>query len=186
MFLNRFQGFLLVLCAVATANAQTATVPTPTTPPPVKMGLWETTLTSKIGGMTLPPDVVARLQAMGRPVPGAPHTTVTHGCLTPAEWQKDMERMNKPNNADCDFSNQEASSSKYSFDISCKTRGGTMNGHLEMLIDDSGHSHGSYHMSSDQTGPNGQTFSMDATIETHYLGADCGDVQPGSAQVIKQ
>lgn len=185
MFLNRLQGCLLVFCAVAAASAQTAAPPT--APPPVKMGLWETSVTSKMGGMQLPPDVVAKLQAMGRPVPGAPHTTVSHGCLTPAEWQQGMEKMNQPGSAECEYSNQQAGSGKYSFDVSCKTqRGMTLKGHLEMLIVDDEHSHGSYHMTSDGPGPGGQPFSMDATIETHYLAADCGDVQPGAARIISQ
>jgi Protein of unknown function (DUF3617) len=182
MILRRFSSCLIVFCAAAAASAQTAT------PPPVKMGLWETSVTSKMGGgMQLPPDVVARLQAMGRPVPGAPHTMVSQGCLTPAEWQKSMEHMNQPSNAECQYANQQSSGGKYSFDISCKTqRGQTMKGHFEMLIDDTEHSHGSYHMTSDQPGQNGQPFTVDATIETHYLGTDCGDVQPGSGKVIKQ
>lgn len=187
MFLNRFQGCLLVFCAVVSAGAQTATPPPVTMPPPVKMGLWETSVTSKMGGFQLPPDVVAKLEAMGKPVPGAPHTTVTHGCLTPDEWQKGLDQMNKPNNADCEYTNRQSGGGKYSFDVSCKLQSGaTMKGHFEMLIDDDEHSHGSYHMTSDQAGPNGQTFSADATIDTHYLGADCGDVKPGDAKVIKQ
>jgi hypothetical protein len=176
-----FSSCLIAFCAAAAATAQTAT------PLPVKMGLWETSVTSKMGGMQLPPDVVARLQAMGRPVPGAPHTIVSQGCLTPSEWQKEMEQMNKPNNSDCEFTNRQYGAGKYSFDVSCKTqRGATMAGHLEMLIDDREHSHGSYHMTSDQAGSNGQPFSMDATIETHFVSADCGDVQPGAAKIIKQ
>lgn len=151
------------------------------------MGLWETSITSQMGGIQLPPDVVAKLQAMGRPVPGAPRTTVTQGCLTPAEWQKDMDQMNKPDKSNCEFANRQASAGKYSFDISCKSeRGTTMTGHLEMQIADENHAHGSYHMTSEQAGPNGQKISMEATIDSHFLSSDCGDVQPGSAKIVKQ
>jgi hypothetical protein len=55
-----------------------------------------------------------------------------------------------------------------------------------MHVVDDEHGHGSGHMKSDQTGPNGQAFQVDSTMDTHYLGADCGDVKPGDAKVIKQ
>ena len=59
------------------------------TPPAVKMGLWQNTATNTMTGMQIPPEVAAKLQAMGRPVPGAaPTTTVTQSCLTPEKWQK--------------------------------------------------------------------------------------------------
>ncbi len=52
-------------------------------PPPVKMGLWQNTITNTMSGLQLPPDVLAKLQAAGRPVPGAaPRTIVTQSCMT--------------------------------------------------------------------------------------------------------
>lgn len=184
MFLNRFQGCLLLICAAGVAGAQTA--PTPATPPPVKMGLWETSVTSQISGFQLPPDVIAKLKQMGRPIPGGPHTTVMHGCLTPEEWQKDMEDLNKPRNSDCTITKREQTRTVYSYDVSCKTEeGATMTGHWEMKIIDDEHAHGSGHMASDEPGPNGQTFSASSTIDTHYLSANCGDVKPGAAKVVK-
>jgi len=185
MFLNRLQGCVLLFCAAGLASAQSAL--SPTAPPPVKMGLWETSVTSQMSGFQLPPDVVEKLKQMGREVPGAPHTTVTHGCLTPAEWQKDIEEMNKPHNSDCSVEKHEPGPKKFSFDISCKTQQGmTMNGHWEMEVVDDEHGHGSGEMKSDQAGPNGQPFAMSMTMDTRYLGADCGDVKPGDAKIIKQ
>jgi hypothetical protein len=58
---------LACLCSLAiafiAAQAQTA--------PPVKMGLWKTTSVMTTSGFQLPPDVAARMKAMGRS-PGQP------------------------------------------------------------------------------------------------------------------
>jgi Protein of unknown function (DUF3617) len=184
MFVKRLPCCLFLFCAVSAASAQTAIAPN--TPPPVKMGLWETTVTTQMTGFQLPPDVVAKLKAMGRDAPGEPHTVVTQGCLTPAEWQKDIEEMNKPHNSDCEVTKHGDDVRSLSFDISCKTHGGTIIGHWEMHVTNDEHGHGTGHMKSDEAGPNGQAFVMDSTMDTRYLGADCGDVKPGDAKVIKQ
>ena len=184
--LKVIQSCVLVFCAAGLASAQSAL--SSTTPPPVKMGLWETSVTSQITGLQLPPQVIEKLKQMGRPIPGsAPHTTVTQSCLTPAEWQKDMENMNKPKSSDCDAQKREDSPTKYTFDMSCKTeRGMTMQGHWEMDVLDSEHAHGSGHMASDQPGPNGQTFSVTMTLDSKYLDSDCGDVKPGEPKVMQE
>lgn len=185
MTLYRFSISLILLCAAPLGGAQTAAATA--TPPPIKMGLWETSVTSQMAGLQLPPDVIARLKAMGKPMPGEPHTGVTHGCMTPDEWQKSIEQMNEPKNADCTYANRQSGSGKYAFDLSCKSENGmTMNGHFEMLIDDTEHAHGSFQMKSDQAGPNGQAFSMHGTLKSKFLGADCGDVQPGTPKVIQE
>ena len=54
----------LVLCCLAGAAATAGDIPAN---PPVKMGLWESTIVSNIGGLAIPPDVAARLQAIGAP-----------------------------------------------------------------------------------------------------------------------
>jgi hypothetical protein len=149
------------------------------------MGLWENTFTSHLSGFQLPPDVVARLQAAGRPVPNlGAHTTVTQGCLTPEEWQKEMEHMNDPK-GNCEISNRTIDGGKWSFDVSCTSgRGMTMTGHFDFVVADDEHATGTAHMKSDTVGPNGQTITSDMTFASHRLGADCGDVKPGSAKVI--
>ncbi len=80
---------MAVLAGSATGLTQDAL-----TPPPVKMGLWQNTATNTMTGLQLPPEVVAKMQAMGRPVPGAaPRTIVTQSCLTPDKWQKSFTDM---------------------------------------------------------------------------------------------
>ncbi len=185
MLLKGLQGCVLLVCATGLVSAQTT--PSPATPPPVKMGLWETSVTSQIAGLQLPPEVIEKLKQMGRDVPGAPHTSVTQSCLTPAEWQKDMEEMNKPKSSDCEVQKHEESPTKYTVDMSCKTQQGmAMTGHWEMDVVDNEHVHGSGHMASDQPGPNGQTFSVTMTLDSKYLGSDCGDVKPGDPKMMKQ
>lgn len=174
---------LLALCTLAGVAARAQDLPAT---PPVKMGLWESTIASKIGGLTIPPDVAARLQAMGRPVPGAtPTTIVTQSCMTKEEWAKSIEKMNN-NEAKCTYTNRTFTAQKFSFDMSCTSeRGGVFSGHFEMLIDDDEHTHGTAHMKSEATGPNGQAMTIDTTLNSHYLAADCGDVKPGEARTIK-
>ena len=184
MFKRVLFGCTVVICAAGVAGAQTKI--DPNTPPPVKMGLWETHVTSQVKGIELPPDVIERLKQMGRPLPGEAHTTVTRGCLTPEEWRQELEEMNKPTNTDCTVTRNTDNVSSISFDVSCKTEEGTVTGHWEMHILDDEHAHGSGHMKSDQTGPNGQSFTADSTVDTRWISADCGDVRPGKAKVMEQ
>lgn len=181
MILNRIGACIVLSCAAVAACAQSSSNP------PVKTGLWETTVTSQMSGFQLPPDVVAKLKAMGRSVPGGAHTVVTQSCLTRDQWQKEMENLNHPANKDCVLTHRQVEPRKFSFDISCKSQqGATTTGHWEMQVIDDQHSHGSGHMKSDNAGQNGQNFAMDMTMDSHYLNSDCGEVQPGSAKVISQ
>ena len=173
----------LALCCLAAATAKAQDLPAT---PPVKMGLWQSNITSSIGGITIPPDVAARLEAMGRPVPGAtPQTVVTQSCMTKEEWAKSIEKWNNSSETKCTYTNRSFTSTKFSFDMSCASEhGGVFTGHFEMLVDDDEHTHGSAHMKG-EGGPNGQPMTIDTTLSSHYLAADCGDVKPGDAKVIK-
>jgi hypothetical protein len=103
-------------------------------PPAVKMGLWQNTATNTMTGIQLPPDVLAKLQAMGRPAPGGtPTTTVTQSCLTPEKWQKSFGNMQQ--NKDCQFTNVHQSASGMSGDMACTTQGGVSKGHIEATFE---------------------------------------------------
>jgi hypothetical protein len=172
----------LALCCHAGAVAKAQDMPAT---PPVKMGLWESTIVSNIGGITIPPDVAARLQAMGRQVPGGPHTVVTQSCMTKDEWAKAFEKMNSNSENKCTYTNRTITAQKISFDMSCASeRGGVFTGHFEMLIDDEEHSHGTAHMKG-EGGQRAQPMTIDTTMTSHYLSADCGEVKPGDAKILK-
>jgi hypothetical protein len=173
----------LALCCLPGAVARAQDIPAT---PPVKMGLWESTIVSNIGGITIPPDVAARLQAMGRQVPGGPHTVVTQSCMTKDEWAKAFEKMNNGNSeSKCTYTNRTITAQKISFDMSCTSeRGGVFSGHFEMLIDDDEHSHGTAHMKG-EGGQRAQPMTIDTTMTSHYLSADCGEVKPGDAKILK-
>jgi len=175
-------SLLLAFCCLAGAAVRAQDLPAT---PPVKMGLWESSITSNIGGITIPPEVAAKLQAMGRQVPGGPHTTVTQSCMTKEEWAKSIEKMNNSKETQCTYTNKSFTSSKFSFDMSCTSeRGSVFTGHFEMLVDDPEHTHGSAHMKG-EGGPNGQPMTIDTTLSSHYVSGDCGDVKPGDAKIVK-
>jgi len=176
------QMLALALCCLAGAAAKAQEMPAT---PPVKMGLWESTITNTIGGIQIPPDIAAKMQAMGRPVPGsAPQTIVTQSCMTKDEWAKGFEKMNS-NQSKCTYSNRTITSEKISFDMSCASeRGGVFTGNFEMLIVDDEHTHGTAHMKGEM-GAGGQPMTIDTTLSAHFLAADCGDIKPGEAKTIK-
>jgi hypothetical protein len=173
--------FALALCS---SVAMSAFAQTPS-PPPIKMGLWQSNVTTTMGGFQIPPDVAEKMRAMGRPVPGGPQTTAVQSCMTADEWGKTWEKMNSNGDQKCTSTNRTLEEHKLSFDESCVSpRGGTFTGHFEMQFDDDEHSHGSLHMKGEQ-GPSGQPITIDMTMNSHFVAADCGEVKPGEAKVLK-
>src|ERR1700729_2140393 len=98
----------LAMAMLASSVAMVAQAPAT---PPVKVGLWQSTNTVTMTGIQIPPEVAARMQAMGRQVPGGPHTTVTQSCLTAEKWQKTFSDMQQQRDQRCNLSNQQMSSS---------------------------------------------------------------------------
>jgi acyl-coenzyme A synthetase/AMP-(fatty) acid ligase len=154
------------------------------TAPPIKMGLWQTTTTSTMSGITLPPEVVARLQAAGRPVPGSqPHTTVTQSCATQEKWQKMFSDFQQ--NKDCQFSNVKQSSAAMSADIACKSMDGsrTSTGHLDVAFVSSDKMTGKVRMET-IVASQPKPINMDMSFDSAYQGSDCKGVSPDSAKVV--
>ena len=184
MLLRTLGGCLVVVCAVGVAGAQTAA--TRKTIPPVKMGLWETPVTSQLQGVHLPPMEVERLKEMSRPVPGEPQTTVTEACLTPDQWRKSLEGVSNPPNSDCTIKKHEVNERNFSYDISCKSENGpSVAGHWEMHVVNREHAHGAGKMTTGQAGPNGQIYTVTTTVDSHYVRASCGDVVPGHPKLVE-
>lgn len=168
---------MLLLAGSAVMTAQDAVVP-----PAVKMGLWQNTSTNTMTGIQIPPEVAARMQAMGRPVPGAaPRTTVTQSCLTPEKWQKSWADMQGKNN--CQLTNVKQSSTGMSGDVACTMAEGSSKGHMEATFTSQEKVNGKMHMEI-TTARQTQPMVMDMTFESVYQGEDCKGISPDSPKIV--
>lgn len=156
-----------------------------TSAPPVKMGLWQTTNTVTMSGIQIPPDVAARLKAMGRPLPmEQPTTHVLQSCLTPEKWKNMFSDMQRDRN--CEFTNLHQTSDSLSVDMVCKSpdgRSSTM-GHIEASFTTAEKMHGKAHIETQmQSQP--QPIVIDMSFDSAYQGADCQGISPDSARMIR-
>lgn len=153
--------------------------------PPVKMGRWQTKMTSTMTGFQIPPDVAARLKAMGRPVPGSePQTIVSQSCLTPEKWKDMFSHMQ--GNHDCQFTNEHQSSTSMSAGMTCKSPDGkySSTGHIDVRFTSAEKMSGKVHAETiTQSQP--QPIVMDMSFESAYQGADCQGISPSSPKVIQ-
>ena len=182
-----------IVCAIAPAAAHAQSM----TDAPIRPGLWETTITSNMQ-MHLPPEIQARLNAMtpqqqammkaNMPAGmggGAPMTNKTRSCST-GQSVNDLVNQAQEKGSQCKLTNQTQTASGMSFDISCTMQEGTATGHSSFTMADKDHVNGTTHMTANLN-ENGRPMSMtiDSTLSSHYLGADCGDVKPNSAVSVK-
>lgn len=184
-----FACLTLALALASAASAQS-------TATPIKAGLWETTVTTNMQ-IQLPPEVQAQLDAMPAQqqammkarmpggMGGAPATTTTHSCSTGQSVQ-DLMNQAQQKGSQCKLTNQTQTATGMSFDISCTTPQGSATGHSNFTLADPDHVTGTTHLTVQASGRNGSATSMtmDSNVSSHYLGSDCGTVQPNSAVVI--
>ena len=174
--------FMVVLLALSGA----ALAQTPT-PPPVKIGLWQTTNTITVSGIQMPPDVAARLQAMGRPLPTAqPRTVVTQSCLTTEKWKNIFTDMQRDH--DCHFTNLHQTSDSMSADMACTSGDSRMGahsiGHIDVSFSGTEKMHGKAHIET-IVQSQAQPILMDMSFDSAYQGSDCQGISPDSAKVIR-
>jgi hypothetical protein len=165
---------LPLLFCVAVAGAQMTAL----NPPPLKKGLWQSTVTMQMGGLPNMPAGAAG--PLGKP-------TTRQYCMEPGSWQKGMtssqQAMQKMN---CTMSNLEQDTHHFAFDQSCSGQGGmSMTMHVQMAWDGDTNVHGT--STSKMTGPQfPQGMTMDMTIDSKFMGADCGGLQPGQSKPMTQ
>jgi hypothetical protein len=189
---------LLIRCIAFAIFAAPFSLHAQSAPIPIKPGLWESQISST-NTMSLPPEVEAKIAAMPaaqqaqvRSMMGAssggsaPVITTTKSCIA-AQTTMDAllnQQQNRPG-VKCTFTNRVQTADGASFDTSCTTQQGTATGHSTFHNTDDEHVTGTTHMTLDMAS-NGRTMhsTIDSTYATKYLGADCGDVKPGSAAVV--
>jgi Protein of unknown function (DUF3617). len=160
--------FLSAFAAVCAVVAQTVETP------PIKMGFWQTeTSTSMAGAENLPEGQAGK------------HTSVVQGCLTPETWKSEFQKIQNEQSGNCTATNAHQDSHSFSFDEICKSDAYNTTAHLEAVFDNREHMHGTIKVNiAGPAFPQGITMNM--TLTSHYLGADCGDVKPGEGKVISQ
>jgi Protein of unknown function (DUF3617) len=150
--------------------------------PPVKMGLWQSTVVSTMTGIQLPPDVIEKMKAAGRPIPGStPQTTVTQSCLTPEKWNQAWQHAQQ--RGDCQNTNLKQDASGMSVDIACKTERGASTGHMQISFVSAEKVHGTTHLQM-ASGRSPQPIVMDFIIDSVFQGADCKGISPDDARVV--
>jgi hypothetical protein len=141
-----------------------------------KEGLWSVTMT--MGGNTampdmskLPPDVQARMKAMGVSAHGN-SMTVQH-CMTAEEVATDQPRIDPQSAKTCKMSNEKMSGHTMSADLVC-SGDFTGTGHMEFNYDGDTHYTGEMKMSG--TSKDGTPIQHDQKFDGTWVSADCGGV----------
>ena len=126
---------------------------------PVKMGLWQKTMTMDMGT-------------------GAPRKIASKSCITPETWQEMVGNMSKQREG-CTV-DQVKNARGYSSTASCKTSdGGTMVTSGSKTIQDAEHIISQSHTTMTT---NGQKRMMESKSTSTFLGVDCGKVKPGQPE----
>lgn len=161
----------LLFCA-GVASAQLDTMG----PPPVKMGLWQTTVTSQISGLPNMPSGMPAAKPM-----------VNQSCMTPDSWQKgmtDLQQQLQRTKAECTNVKLQHNGNQFIYDEQCAQGGNNTTVHMVWTVDDQENMHGdSNAQMSGAAIPQGVT--MHATMTSKYLSSDCGNVKPGESKTVK-
>ena len=155
----------LVLSFSAVASAQVPNI----APPPIKMGLWQSSVTVNAGGMA----------------PGAGHPITNQSCYTPDSWKQAMQQMqSRQQKMTCTTSNMQQNSHKMSFDGQCTAdQGMTVSYHVEMFLDSDEAMHGTSAVK--MSGPQfPQGMSMSSAISSKFISSDCGAIKPGESKPV--
>ena len=166
---------MLLLCFASLASAQSTP---PLTPPPIKMGLWQSSVTVNMSGMPNMPQGA-----------GGTMTHVNQSCMTPDSWKdafRNMQQRRQQMAPNCTSTSLSQDAHQLTMDMSCTTEQGmstTM--HIQMFLDSESAMHGN--VTSKISGPAfPQGIVANSTISSKFLNSDCGDVKPGQSKAIQQ
>lgn len=120
------------------------------------MGLWEATITNSLISKTLK----------------------TRSCVTPQSYQEAMTRI-PPG---CTIANKVQTTTSISGDLSCNLQHGTTTGHVDVEMPDATTMRSRIQLS---VTAQGQTTPMTLMTESHFVGADCGDLTPGQSKIVQ-
>ncbi|MFY9745456.1 MAG: DUF3617 family protein [Acidobacteriaceae bacterium] len=172
----RLAALALPLLLSFAALAQT----TPVNPPPIKMGLWQSSVTVNMSGMPANPNMPSGA--------GGSMTHVNQSCMTPDSWRDAFRNMQQRRqqaaSANCSTLNVSQDAHQVTFDMNCSSQQGfNTNIHVQMLLDSEEAMHGNANVK--MSGPNfPQGMSMTSVITSKFVSSDCGDVKPGESKPV--
>ena len=145
-----------------------------------KTGLWETTTTTNMGGMTMPampPEALASMppaqraqieQMMKQMGAQGPRTTTAKSCVTDKDLAEGAFRQREPQqDMKCKFTVVTSTAKKQDSTFQCSSAAGTADGRMSVEAVSNSHVKGTMQMKSPQ-------MSLDVKFESKWLGADCG------------
>lgn len=166
--LARLASVPLLLILAASAAAQTGSG----SPPPIRMGLWESEVNVTMSGMPMGDTSTV-------------HASIHHSCMTSDSWKKSLENLHGSQTVpNCTTANMQQDAHKLSFDEDCSSEQGINTSvHVEMLLDSEEEMHGTVAMK--MSGPAfPQGMSANSTIHSKFVSADCGSVKPGEQKDV--
>lgn len=157
MFLKLILAAPLCLLTASVKQTQSGSGSTPTpAAPPIKMGLWEATMTM-----------------------GASGTYKSRACLSEDSYQRMLTRV-PPN---CEISKPVTTATSITGDLKCESPGGgTSKGRLDVQIPDTSTVHGTVTAMSNYQG---HAVSMIIKSDWRFVTADCGDLSPGESRDVQ-
>jgi hypothetical protein len=168
---------LLVLCATAFAADKI-------TPLNVKLGLWQSTVTSANSGqMPIPAEALAKLtpaqrarieDRMKNMQQQPPRTHVEKSCLTKEKLEREQDPFTE--NKNCSRTVVTSTSSKMELKLECSESGVTAHGTMLVEALDSENAKGSLRMVASGGGGD-RTMNLNSDFTSKWLGASCGDTK---------
>ena len=153
----------------------------------VKLGLWETTTTTEMGGMAMPtmpqippdalakmpPEQRARIEAMMKGGgAGGPRTFTGKSCLTKESLEKAMAMVQDDKTCKATLVSSSATEQKIHMD--CTRNNMHMTGDATVERVDTEHSKGTMTMKAEGE----HAMTVKSSFQSKWISADCGDVKP--------
>jgi NACalpha-BTF3-like transcription factor len=141
----------------------------------VKTGLWETTTTMQMSGVSMPADALAKMppaqrtqmeQMMKQMGVGAPRVSTDRSCVTEKDLQEGAFRNAGEDMKQCKYTTVSATARHHEYTFQCAQDGHTASGRMVIDAADSTHVQGSADIKS-------AAANMSMKFSAQWLGASC-------------
>jgi hypothetical protein len=148
--------FRLILALPLVLQAAAPPGPNMADAPPIKMGLWEATITTAMGT-----------------------SLKTRTCLTAESYREQLAHLPEG----CTLSNVQKTGTSMSGDVKCNLSNGVnSSGHIDVQFSDPSTVHSTIKVT---TTAQGHSMPITITTDSHFVSADCEDLGPGQSKVMQ-